>query len=176
MRKQLYLGIIGKLKSLQDENGGQVIRHFDLWNEQVAFIEQEEAFDIPAVFVEFLPIQWQYGTDGARTADAQFRLHIVTGFKGSASAGSPYQKDALLLFDLLDDITAALFRLSGEGFRDVQGIRSDTNHNHEEIIESLETFRVSMSDGRAARGRIRPVPERKPKIRITGGASLPDGG
>ncbi len=53
MRRMLYLGLTEALKELRDESGQPLIRHIDLWNEQVEFIEQEEPFDTPAVFIEF---------------------------------------------------------------------------------------------------------------------------
>lgn len=146
MRKQLYLAIIERLKTIKDENEEQVFKHFDLWNEQVVFIEQEEPFDTPAVFIEFPAINWQTANDGTQTSVMQFRLHVITSFNGSARDGSTYQAEALKLFDLLDSINNALYKLSGDYFRATTRIRSDTNHNHEELVESLETFQVSVSD------------------------------
>lgn len=58
MRKMLYLGLMQHLLELKDENGEPVVRHIDLWNEQVEFIEQEEPFDTPAVFIELRPTSW----------------------------------------------------------------------------------------------------------------------
>lgn len=146
MRKQLYLAIIDRLKQIKDENGEPKIKHFDLWNEQVTFIEQEEPFDLPAVFIEFLPIQWRTANDGTQTAEVQFRLHIITPFKGAAGDGSMYQTEALELFDLLDNVNKVMFKMSGDYFRSTLRVRSDTNHNHEELIESLETYQVSVAD------------------------------
>ena len=151
MRKQLYLAVIDRLKQIKDENGEPKIKHFDLWNEQVAFIEQEAPFDLPAVFIEFLPIQWRTANDGTQTADVQFRLHIVTPFRGAAGDNSMYQTEALELFDLLDVVNKTLFKMSGDCFRSTMRIRSDTNHNHEELVESLETFQVCVSDISARR-------------------------
>lgn len=51
MRKFLYLSLMERLKQLTDETGEPVIKTFDLWNEQVSFLEQEEAFETPAVFI-----------------------------------------------------------------------------------------------------------------------------
>ena len=151
MRKQLYLAIIERLKTIKNENGEQVFKHFDLWNEQVVFIEQEEPFDTPAVFIEFPAINWQTANDGTQTSVMQFRLHVITSYKGSPCDGSIYQTESLELFDLLDSINRALFKLSGDFFRSTTRVRSDTNHNHEDLIESLETFQVSVSDISARR-------------------------
>ena len=48
MRRFLYLSLIERLKQLTDRDGKPVIRTFDLWNEQISFLEQEEPFDAPA--------------------------------------------------------------------------------------------------------------------------------
>lgn len=61
MRKFLYLSLMERLKQLTDETGEPVIKTFDLWNEQVSFLEQEEAFETPAVFIEFRPVKWNGG-------------------------------------------------------------------------------------------------------------------
>ena len=54
MRKELYNMLRERLK----EVGGGVIKHIDLWNHNVEFIEQEDGWARPAVFVEFCPIRW----------------------------------------------------------------------------------------------------------------------
>lgn len=146
MRKQLYLAVIERLKNITNESGEQLLKHFDLWNENVAFIEQEAIFAMPAVFVEFLPIEWKSLGGGVQSAIIQFRLHIITDTKGSTSDGSTYQPDALQLFDLLDDIHRTLSGFRGPHFRQLQRISSHTNHNHEELIESIETFQVGVDD------------------------------
>ena len=46
MRRMLYLGLTEALKELKDDGGQPLIRHIDLWNEQVEFIEQERS--VPA--------------------------------------------------------------------------------------------------------------------------------
>ena len=52
MRKELYRLLCSELKAID------LIKHIDLWNHNVEFIEQEENWERPAVFVEFCPIQW----------------------------------------------------------------------------------------------------------------------
>lgn len=146
MRKQLYLSVIERLKEIKDMKGDSLFRHFDLWNEQVVFLEQEEAFEFPAAFIEFLPVRWNQLSDGIQEAAVQLRIHIVTDFKGPSADGSVYQKDALGLFDLMDRVNASLSGMKGENFRGMFRIESSTNHNHEEVIESIETFQVNVTD------------------------------
>lgn len=144
MRKQLYLGIIEQLKTLKDGNSTQCIKSFDLWNEQVDFIEEEEPFDVPAVFIEFLPMEWKMLGGRVQQADVSVRLHIVTPWNGSGRDGSSCQEEALRRFDLLEQINSCLFNCE-EG--DARGnycmfrrTASATNHNHGELVEDIETF------------------------------------
>ena len=60
MRKELYQMLCDRLK----EVGGGAIKHIDLWNHNVEFIEQEESWARPAVFVEFRPIKWNAIVNG----------------------------------------------------------------------------------------------------------------
>lgn len=144
MRKQIYLGLIDRLKNLKYENGEQRIKSFDLWNEQVDFIEEEEPFDTPAVFIEFLPMEWKTLGGSIQQADASVRLHIVTAWKGSERDGSLYRDQALQRFDLLEQVNTCLFnyekREEHGDFCMFRRTGSATNHNHGELIEDLETF------------------------------------
>ena len=47
------------------------------------------------------------------------------------------------VFDLLKDIQAAVTGLSGETFCNLRFIASDTNHNHEDIVENIEVYGVT---------------------------------
>ena len=144
MRKQLYLGIIEQLKTLKDEKGEQRIKSFDLWNEQVDFIEEEEPFDTPAIFIEFLPMEWKMLGGRVQQADVSVRLHVVTPWAGSGSDGSLYQEQALQRFDLLEQVNTCLFNYEKRSERGdfcmFRRTASATNHNHGELVEDIETF------------------------------------
>lgn len=146
MRKQIYLAVTERLKQLQDENGERLIKHFDLWNMNVEFIELETAFDMPAVFIEFPPIEWKTLSGGVQQANVGVKLHVVTRYAGSAADGSGFQADAIAYFDLLDKIHRQLFGLRGTGFNALKRVGSATNHNHEEIIESIEMYETMVID------------------------------
>lgn len=97
MRKELYNMLCKELK----EVGGGLIKHIDLWNHNVEFIEQEENWERPAVFVEFCPIRWNAIVDGVEyRAEPEVKLHIVTDWAGAANEGSPFKEEALEVFDL----------------------------------------------------------------------------
>ena len=158
MRKELYQAICERLSQLYSTGDGdygvadrgvevpegweRAIRHIDLWNHNVEFIEQEEAWGRPAVFVEFAGIDWRsFSTCGDYCTEGLLRLHVVTDWCGSVSEGSVLQDEGLELFDLLDAIHACLLGLEGRDFHSLDLVRSETNHNHEELVESIEVYR-----------------------------------
>ena len=135
MRKELYRLLCSELKAID------LIKHIDLWNHNVEFIEQEENLERPAVFVEFCPIQWNAIVPGVEyRAEPLIKLHIVTDWEGSSADGSELQEDALKVFDLPGLIHARLAGLSGGTFLELDLVESDTNHNHEDIVESIEVY------------------------------------
>lgn len=146
MRKQLYLAVIERLKTLTDSYGEPIIRHFDLWNHNVEFIEQESIFDMPAVFIEFAPITWKNLQGPVQEADITIKLHIATRWEDLSADGTESQEQALQLFDMLDNIKKTLSGLQGPGYNGFKRVGSDTNHDHEEIVESIETFQVHVID------------------------------
>ncbi len=110
----------------------RAIEHVDLWNHNVEFIEQETAWERPAVFIEFQPIKWNVIVTGVEyRADIYVNLHVVTDWKGGDGIGE---------FRLLEKIHEVLAGLSGNTFMDFDIDTSSTNHNHEEIVENIETF------------------------------------
>ena len=137
MRKELYKLLCDRLQAV----GGGAIKHIDLWNHNVEFIEQEEQWERPAVFVEFAPIRWMAIQNGVEyRAEPIVNLHIVTDWTGSVSAGSAFQEESLQVFDLPEEIPKALTCLEGETFMEFDLVESRTSHNHEEIIENIESY------------------------------------
>lgn len=127
MRKEVYEKIREKLL----EMGENEIAHIDMWNRNVEFIQQETAWSRPAVFIEFEPVQWTSIVPGIQyRSEAKVRLHIVTDWKDQD----------LNVFELPDKIHSALARLEGDTFTDFTLSESHTNHNHEEIVESIEVY------------------------------------
>ncbi len=141
MRKQIYLAVTERLKTLRGEDGEPVVKHMDLWNEQRVLSPTDDAALLPAVLVEFMPIEWKTVGGGAQWGNVQFRLHVVT--KTHEGAG---QDETLQLFDLLDSIHNTLNGLRGERFRQLVRTSSITDHKHDELVESIEAFQISVDD------------------------------
>lgn len=128
----------------------QAIKAFDLWNENVVQLTKQRPFEMPAVFIEFLPIVWSYAGRKAKHADVIVRLHIVTATL--ATPNSPYKEQALYRLALIRAVDQALTNFSGAvddrglGFGTFVPQESDTDHNHEQVCEDIEVWRVSCFD------------------------------
>ena len=144
MRANIYKALVDKLKAYTDTEGNQVFKHFDLWNEQVDFIEDETPFETPAVFVEFQTINWSDTMQQVQRGTLPVRLHIVTEWKGSTNDGSIYQEQALKRLNLVDGLASHLFNWKhgrdGVNIQRMQRSTSYTNHNHGELVEDIEDF------------------------------------
>lgn len=139
MRKELYKDIIESLKEIEE------VRHIDLWNQNVEFLEEDPAFGRPAVFIEFGPVSWSglTGPNQEWKGTGEVRLHIVSDWQGSAAAGSNEMEANLAVFDLAAKIHREIEGLTGQEYRNLTMIQTQTNHNHEEIIENIETYRAN---------------------------------
>ena len=51
--------------------------------------------------------------------------------------------ESLSVFDLLEEIHKALSLMRGKTFLEFDLVESRTNHNHDEIIENIETYQFS---------------------------------
>lgn len=144
MRKEMIVALMEHIATLTDEKKQPVVRHIDLWNEQVEFIEQESPFDMPAVFIELRPMRWSTLGGNIQQCKADLRFHIVTRWEGSSANGSMFQKDSLERFDILDSIDSHLsrwcFNSPQTSISMMQRTGSSTNHNHEELVEDISDF------------------------------------
>lgn len=140
-RKRVYLDIINALQSIENNP----IKRIDLWNENVYFIEQEEAFPMPAVFVEFGAIEWEIlkGKRSSWRGKGMVKIHIVTPWVGSAQAGATEQDANLEYWDLAQKIHHELEGLHDDcTYHGMSLIQTLTNHNHEDIVENIEVYKV----------------------------------
>lgn len=128
MRKELFNAIKSKLASDVPE-----VKHIDLWNRNIEFIDQEDVWERPAVFVEFGKIEWSPFQGGCQRGKGIITIHLVTDL---ADGGH----DAA--FDLCHKVHTALDGLSGEDFNGMALMETNTNHNHEEILESIDSYAV----------------------------------
>ena len=110
------------------------------------FLEQDTPFPRPAVFVEFLPIQWK--TIGSKVQEAALviKLHIVTDWFEQTASYSPGQLDALDYLDVPDKVVAALQNITVNGSSSLTRTQSVINHNHSKYVDSIEEYTTHIKD------------------------------
>lgn len=159
MRKELYKAIAERLfliaadgsmiepageaaGTATGEEPERLIKHVDLWNHNVEFLDEEQPWERPAVFVEFTPIVWETIKPGREYRSKPIvNLHIVTDWAGDSSAGSELEDESLKVLDYSGIIHKALHGLEGEHFSRFDLVETHTNHNHEELLESIEVYK-----------------------------------
>lgn len=127
MRNELYAAIKAAVGKVPE------VKHIDLWNHNVEFIEQEEGWERPAVFVEFGPIALAPYTGGGYRGEGSVRLHVVTDWMEGGQEAA---------WTLIAQIRAAMDGVEGDGFHGLRLTETITNHNHEDILESIEVYGV----------------------------------
>lgn len=128
IRNSLYNALCARLSECLP-----TVQHIALWNRNIEFADQEQEWKCPAVFVEFESIQW-YPLKERRffRGSSRVLLHVVTDARNTAS--HPFQTAC--------DVRNAVALLVGPGFTPLLPVETLTNHNHEELIESIEVFAV----------------------------------
>ena len=161
MRKQIFKAICDRLAEKTPD-----VAFIDLWNDNVNALNGGTAFPFPAVFVEFETIEWRQQGNSARMGDVAVRLHTVTRTVATNGSKDSRMEEALAYFDLIDRINAAMERLGGENFASFMLTTSATNHNHAELIESVERYVTRAQDITAMPSNIATAKLDKAVIRV----------
>jgi len=156
MIKTLYLAIEQRLMAIKDDNNQQFFQHFDLWNQQVEFLEQETPFLTPAVFVEFDPMVWRTTGHKIQEAEITVKLHIVTPWYANTPANTPSEQrtQALEYLTIPSRVLNAMQGIiitpeadSVLGFSNTwTREQSIVNHNHEHYVDSVEVYKTHVFD------------------------------
>lgn len=140
MRKKIFKAIAEALANVQG------VEFVDLWNNQIQTINGGLAFPTAAVFIEFEELNWKQQNMGTRRGSLGVRLHVITRAVVTRGFDDPKIDEALALFDLLDNINAVMQGLRGEHFTGIMLTTSATNHDHTELIESVERYVLGVQD------------------------------
>lgn len=149
MISELYTALTAALKNIKDgegEDAPRLVKHIDLWNQNVAFIEEESPWPRPAVFIEFGEISWS-PLGGARkllSGTCPVILHVVTDWKGGTADGDVTMAASVASMDLSERIGAEVLKAFGNSFHNIRLVSSTPNHNHEDIIESIERYAITI--------------------------------
>lgn len=128
IRNSLYNALCARLSECLP-----TVQHIALWNHNIEFASQEQEWKCPAVFVEFESVPWTPLKESRFfRGSSRVLLHVVTDAHNTASP--PFQT--------ADAVRNAVALLSGPDFSPLLPVETLTNHNHEELIESIEVFAV----------------------------------
>lgn len=144
--KQIYTDVVAKLQLLKT---AKVIKHIAVWNNQISNEGKEDAFNFPAVFLEFSEVTW-----------------LETKFVGIQTNVSPQQKGVTILtvriayhslkdeteiftnvLDLIDAVRIALNGTEGTNYSPLlrSAERHDINHDNVSVWEI--DFTCAISEG-----------------------------
>jgi hypothetical protein len=87
------------------------IAHIDLYDSQPLRPKDEDAYDLPALFIDFKPTQWVQRGSMSRRSVMQIDIHIETNRTGTATADNTPQTQmarGLYYLDLMKQVYKAL--------------------------------------------------------------------
>ena len=143
---EFYLALMTRL--LEDNDLG--IEHFDLWNNQLNPPKDEEEipFNIPAVFLEYRPVDWSTMGNKQQQAEVTFNLIVVSEslVETSSNETAADRNFGLQHLQLLDNIFAVLQGFGGDCFGSITRTGLNMDHNHDQLLVHVLSFRTRLID------------------------------
>lgn len=146
--ESVYLDTGKRLLQLTDKGGKPIIQAIDLWNNQWQYLDKEKPFNFPCVFIEFVSIPWTQL--GMREQQGTVTINLHIGSKTSAPSRLGHELSTKWL-EHLRVIDAIHHVLSGWGsetgyMSSFTRTASSHDHDHDDIIAHVETYRVTVKD------------------------------
>lgn len=161
MRQQLYLMLVQRLQLLcrhpngsfylhnQPGHAHQVFRHFDLWSPILEWLDEEPPFALPAVFIDFAPIQWRQQSQGIRDATITIRIHIVARRRQPSRNPVPGQMVPTDFLALPDGLQLCLHGFKTGPFGAFTNTMSEIDNQIDELAHLVETYTTLATDSTA---------------------------
>ena len=108
------------------------IKTFKLWNRNVEFADQDEPWEMPALFVEFGEVRWEPLKHRYFRGIGTVIFHLVQRWDSLEP-----EEDIFRLSDKLRSVIASMPDTYYFSIRSPES--TQTNHDHGELIESIET-------------------------------------
>lgn len=112
------------------------IQHVNIWNEQIANLQDEVQFLRPAIFIEFGTVEWTKVNQRSKTGIVPIILHVVTDCY-DVDADDQDMMDSL---ELLNEVEEIFDGSAIEGCTPFTGTTSQTDHNHGNLIENVLSY------------------------------------
>ena len=140
MRKEIYETIKSRLAELTADDIS-VQLHVGLLNEQLTNIEEEMAMALPAVLVEFEPVQWaQRASSQSQTGRQRITLHILIGTMHEDVVEFLWGDSVPDIFEIADLVVDRLVGVGGTRFNRLMPVASELDHDFDQIIHLREVF------------------------------------
>lgn len=154
MEKDLYLFVQSLLPAS--------IQTYDWFNNQFETEEDDDPFEVPAVFIEILPYQTLSEGRLRQRAQITFNLHIGQHLYSRPGKGSKRQTKALDHLKLCDDIFAALSGKNNQNnISSLKRTGVEPNHNYDGYIVHIHTYQCGITTDAAIKNTV-PLPEDTP--------------
>lgn len=128
---------------------GDPVAVIGMWSNQLDRLEQELAFELPAIFVEFEDIEWRQMQGGMHTADVGIRIHLITHTDGANtySIDNKMMERFVLIDRIVDILCDPSYRQSWEimGITRFQHTGSYTTY-YGELMDNTERFVTRITD------------------------------
>lgn len=140
MRKEIYETIKRRLAELTaDDTSVQL--HVGLWNEQLSNMEEDTAISLPAVLVEFEPVQWaQRASSQSQTGRQRITLHILIDTMHEDVVEFLWGDSVPDIFEIADLVVDRLVGVGGTRFNRLMPVASELDHDFDQIIHLREAF------------------------------------
>lgn len=159
LREKMYRDICQRLALLVDSNQKPVIESIDLWNNQWNYLEKEKVFGFPCVFIEFRSLPWTQLGGKQQQSSATIALHIGGRTNAASRWGNPQMDVALKHLRVIDAIHYVMSGWGSEtGYMgSFTRILSENDHDHDDIIADVESYKVLVKDESAMPNFIKKV-------------------
>ncbi len=143
--KESYITLKEKIKAALPE-----ARTIDIWNEQIDMYREESPLILPAIYIQFTPVQWRtIGRGKEQHGDGSVIFHIVQNVITNSATldggDAPVILDTLARFDLPQKAYEKMQYFRSNSFKPLDRIGSDVDHNHDGIIiDSIEFATIFM--------------------------------
>lgn len=134
----------------------KLVKQVDLYNDQFSHLDEESVIKYPCVLIEFSDISWRQLGQHAQQGEITINLHVATRSKGRTTIADRSTPPATEYLELLDDLHVAMRDLRLAYATTFTRTASSTDHDHDDLIVNVETFRTVVID-EAARPRTKSV-------------------
>lgn len=124
----------------------KLVKQVDLYNDQFSHLDEESVIKYPCVLIEFSDISWRQLGQHAQQGEITINLHVATRSKGRTTIADRATPPATEYLELLDDLHVAMRDLRLAYASTFTRTASSTDHDHDDMIVNVETFRTVVID------------------------------